>query len=250
MVTLFKNQEECDKYGVTGAIIGSVMSVANQNKALAAQSRANAQTARSYIHSMNYNLQGLEQQRRDAFEATIQDLEKTKLQGNRQEAGVFAAVNEGIAGGGRTARLLVRSAEADTNRAISSIKSNYRKKSNEIDLNREVALLNGRQAVASVPQLEAPSFLSTVLQLGTAYYNTKQVLDSISAIRTQAGVPDNEDDMSSSSTFNPMFTKTTSSSGNYAMTLDWEKMLGSVDKKYTFSYSNPYTQRNQQLSYF
>lgn len=232
--------------GVTGAIIGSVMSVANQNKALAAQSRANAQTARSYIHSMNYNLQGLEQQRRDAFEAAIQDLEKTKLQGNRQEAGVVTAVNEGIAGGGRTARLLVRSAEADTNRAISAIKSNYRKKSNEIDLNREVALLNGRQAVASVPQLEAPSFLSTVLQLGTAYYNTKQVLDSISAIRTQAGVSGG----AASSTFSPMLAPTTSSSGNYAMNLDWEKMFGGVDKKYTFSYSNPYTQGKQQLSYF
>ena len=237
--------------GVTGAIIGSLMSVANQNKALAAQSRANAQTARSYIHSMNYNLQGLEQQRRDAFEAAIQELEKTKLQGNRQEAGVVAAVNEGIAGGGRTARLLVRSAEADTNRAVSAVKSNYRKKSNEIDLNREAALFNGRQAVASVPQIEAPSFLSTVLQLGTAYYNTKQTLDSISAIRTQAGVSGGANGgVSSSSTFSPMFTPTTSSSGNYAMNLDWEKMFGSVDKKYTFSYSNPYTQGKQQLSYF
>lgn len=234
--------------GVTGAIIGSLMSVANQNKALAAQSRANAQTARSYIHSMNYNLQGLEQQRRDAFEAAIQELEKTKLQGNRQEAGVVAAVNEGIAGGGRTARLLVRSAEADTNRAVSSIKSNYRKKSNEIDLNREAALFNGKQAVASVPQIEAPSFLSTMLQLGTAYYNTKQTLDSISAIRTQAGVSGGAGaagGVSSSS-----FTPTTSSSGNYAMNLDWEKMFGSVDKKFTFSYSNPYTQGKQQLSYF
>lgn len=239
--------------GVTGAIIGSLMSVANQNKALAAQSRANAQTARSYIHSMNYNLQGLEQQRRDAFEAAIQELEKTKLQGNRQEAGVVAAVNEGIAGGGRTARLLVRSAEVDTNRAVSSVKSNYRKKSNEIDLNREAALFNGKQAVASVPQIEAPSFLSTVLQLGTAYYNTKQTLDSISAIRTQAGVSGGAGaagGVSSSSTFSSMFTPTTSSSGNYAMNLDWEKMFGSVDKKFTFSYSNPYTQGKQQLSYF
>jgi len=239
--------------GVTGAIIGSLMSVANQNKALAAQSRANAQTARNYIHSMNYNLQGLEQQRRDAFEAAIQELEKTKLQGNRQEAGVVAAVNEGIAGGGRTARLLVRSAEADTNRAVSSIKSNYRKKSNEIDLNREAALFNGKQAVASVPQIEAPSFLSTVLQLGTAYYNTKQTLDSISAIRTQAGVSGGAGaagGVSSSSTFSSMFTPTTSSSGNYVMNLDWEKMFGSVDKKFTFSYSNPYTQGKQQLSYF
>ena len=233
--------------GVTGSIIGSVMSVANQNNALAAQSKANAQTARSYIHSMNYNLQNLEQHRRDAFEASIQELEKTKLQGNRQEAGVVAAINEGIAGGGRTASLLARSAEADTNRAVSSVKSNYRKKSNEIDLNKEAALFNGRQAVASVPQLEAPSFLSIMLQLGTAYYNTKQTLDSISAIRTQAGVSGGA---SPSSTSSPILAPTTSSSGNYAMNLDWEKMFGGVDKKYTFSYSNPYTQGKQQLNYF
>lgn len=232
--------------GVTGAIIGSLMSVANQNKALAAQSRANAQTARSYIHSMNYNLQGLEQQRRDAFEAAIQDLEKTKLQGNRQEAGVVAAVNEGIAGGGRTARLLVRSAEADTNRAVSSVKSNYRKKSNEIDLNREAALFNGKQAVASVPQIEAPSFLSTVLQLGTAYYNTKQTLDSISAIRTQAGVSGG----AKVPPINPVFAATTNSSGNYSMQFDWQRMFGDVNKQYSFNYVNPYTQTRQQVNYF
>lgn len=237
--------------GVTGAIIGTVMSVANQNRALSAQSRANAQTARNYITSMNYNLQNLEQQRRDAFEATIQELEKTRLQGNRQEAGVVAAVNEGLAGGGRTANLLIRSAQADTNRAVTSTKSNYRKKSNEIDLNREATLFNGRQAVASVPQLEKPSLLSTALQLGTAYYNTKQTLDSISAIRTQAGVSGGASGgVSSTSAFSPMFSPTTSSSGNYAMNLDWEKMFGGVDKKYTFNYSKPYTQGKQQLSYF
>lgn len=158
------------------------------NKALQAQGAANRQTARNYITSMNYSLQNLEQTRRDAFEATIDDLEQNKLQGSRQEAMVNASVNEGLQGGGRTANLLKRSAQADTNRAISSIKENYKKKSNEIDLNKEATVLNARNSISSIKDVKKPSLLSTLVSLGTAYMGARTTWESINGMRHQAGV--------------------------------------------------------------
>jgi len=74
--------------GTTIAIASSIFGVYAQNKALEAQGRANLQTARNMITSMNYSLQNLEQERRDVFEATVQELEKTQLQGRRLTASV------------------------------------------------------------------------------------------------------------------------------------------------------------------
>ena len=118
--------------GVAFTLGSSLLGVYSQNKALEAQGRANRETARSMVQSMNYNLQNLEQERRDIFEATVQELERTQMQGRRLSSSVNAAVNEGLSGGGRTASLLMRSCEADTNRAAQSVKDNYQKRSNEI----------------------------------------------------------------------------------------------------------------------
>ena len=211
------------------AAISSLMSIQGRNNALIAQSEANARTATSYITSMNYNLQNLEMSRRDAFESAIQDMEKTRLQGTRQESSVNAAVNEGLMAGGRTADLLKRSAQADTNRAITSIKSNYQKKSNEIDLNKEAALLQGKQAVASVPQVELPSAWSDFLQVGTAVLNAQQAQESINAIQKQAGLSN------ASNNHMTAFRATQRSNGYYGAELDWEKMFGDVKVNYTFS---------------
>lgn len=182
--------------GTTFAIIAAGSQVYSQNKALQAQGKANRQTARNYIQSMNYSLQNLEQQRRDAFEATIDDLENTTMQGNRQEGIVNASVNEGFMGGGRTAKLIKRSAQADTNRALNSIKANYAKKSNEIDLNREATVMNTRRAISSIQEVTKPSIFSTLMSLGTAYLGAKSTAESISGMRHQAGVEGHTKDTS------------------------------------------------------
>lgn len=174
--------------GTTMAIVAAGSQVYAQNKALQAQGQANRQTAKNYITSMNFSLQRLEQQRRDAFEATIDDLEQNKLQGHRQEAMVNASVNEGLQGGGRTANLLKRSAQADTNRAVTSIKENYKNKSNEIDLNKEATLLNTKSAISSIQDVKKPSLLSTLVSLGTAYIGARTTWESINGMRHQAGV--------------------------------------------------------------
>ena len=159
-----------------------------QNSALIAQGEANKRTARNYITSMNYTLQNLEQERRDAFEATIDELEKTKLQGNRLIGGVVAAVNEGLMGGGRTANALKRSVKADLNRTLTQTKSNYQKKSNEIDLNKEATLLNTHKQIGSIQEVEKPSLFATLMNIGTAYLGMKSTIESLDGIRQGAGI--------------------------------------------------------------
>lgn len=170
------------------AMASTAMTIYGENKALEAQGRANAQTARNYITSMNFSFQNLEQERADAFDATVADLQKIRLQGNRQVKSVEAAVNEGLAGGGRTADMLKRSARADVNRAVWSSKDNYARKSNEIDLNKESALRGAKMQISSIQQVEKPSIWNTLLRFGISYVGASQTQDAINAIRGQAGV--------------------------------------------------------------
>lgn len=174
--------------GVAMAVGSAALGLYGQNKALEAQGAANAQTAKNMITSMNFNLQNLEQERADAFDATIEELEKIKIQGSRLTSQVNAAVNEGLAGGGRTADLIKRASQADVDRATANAKDNYRRKSNEIDLNKESALVNTKAQIGSIRQPEAPSLLSSLATLGAAYYTGLQTEESLKAIRSKAGV--------------------------------------------------------------
>lgn len=191
-----------------GAVAMKTLEIMSNNNALEKQAQANNKTIQSMIQSMNYSFQNFEQNRRDAFEDTISQLEKVKLQGNRQVGSVLSAVNEGIVGGGRTANLIVRSAQADVNRTTNSIKENYAKKMNEIDLNKETTLLNMKAQINAIPKVEAPSFLDTLLQLGTAYVAGKQVEDAVDLMRIKAEVDDtkgflNDEQLRNLMHFNP-----------------------------------------------
>lgn len=160
-----------------------------QNRALEAQARANVQTARNMIQSMNYNLQNREMERKDLFEATVQELEKIEFQGRRLSSSVEAAVNEGLGGGGRTATMISRAAEADTERNKIALKSNYKKKSNEIDLGKEAAVLNARQQIGGIQDIKKPSLLNLAATIGTAYYQGLQQQDALRKIRISGNVP-------------------------------------------------------------
>lgn len=211
--------------GVALSITSFLTSTYANNQALIAQGRANQQTARNYLKTMNYSFQNLEQERLDTFESTVSDLEKTKLQGNRMEGMVNAAVNESLEGGGRTADLLKRGASADTARATGSIKDNYRKKMNEIDLNKEASLLNAVSGIKSIQDVQKPSLLGTLVGLAGAYYQGKTTDDSIRAIRNKAGVG------SAYSTVQPY----------KVHTIDWNAMFGKPDTmQFDFTYKNPF----------
>ena len=155
---------------------------------LQAQIDANNQTARGLLQSMNYTFQNYETQRRAAFAAQIDAMTKDRMNAHRQEASVKAAVNEEMAGGGRTANLINRSVRADESRVASQAQANYQTKMNEIDLNKEAALISTRNAINSIPSVETPSYFTQAMEMFSDYLNTYNALQGISSMRKKAGV--------------------------------------------------------------
>ena len=147
-------------------------------KAMAAQAQAqmNAQSTAA-ITQMNYALQDYEMERTDAFDAAVAELDKVSLNAMQVNSGVEAAVNETMSG--RTARLLIKDAEADTARTKASIRDNYDRKANEVDLNKERTLLSTKDYInnlnASAPKMPSrfSNFLSTAGVALDAYTQTQ-----------------------------------------------------------------------------
>lgn len=162
--------------GVAAFVGTQLIGMYNSRRALEEQAKANVEQARNIILAMNYEFQTKEQERYDAFESTLAELEKIAHQGQRLESMVKSSVLENLAGGGRTAQLLMRSVEADTNRAISSTKYNYKKRSNEIDLNKEMTYLNAKTQISGIKQVKKPNFLETALELYNIYQGATDMM--------------------------------------------------------------------------
>lgn len=124
--------------------------------AKAAQAQMDAQ-AKAAITEMNYAFQNYEQERTDAFDSAVAEITKARMNALQLNSGVRAAVNENLQG--RTARLLVRATEGDTARAVASVKDNYARKSNEIDLNKESTYLSTKNYINNL-NLSAPKMPS------------------------------------------------------------------------------------------
>lgn len=156
--------------------------------AKAAQATMNAQ-AKAAITEMNWNIMDLEQQRTDAFDEAVAEISNTRLNSMQLNSGVKAAVNETMSG--RTANLIVRSAEGDTARAVSSIQDNYQRKSNEVDLNRERQVNNTHQYLenlnASAPKMPSrfTNFLSSAATGLGNYTQAKNLSNQQKIIRGQ-----------------------------------------------------------------
>lgn len=107
------------------------------------------------VRNMNYMFQNFEQERQDAFDATVAKLTELQISGLELNSKVEAATNEQMSG--RTANLINRSVKGDMNRTATSLKDNYARKSNEIDLNKETALLQTKDYIsglnASAPKM-------------------------------------------------------------------------------------------------
>ena len=170
------------------AALSAISKQKARKKELQAQIDANKQTARGLLQSMNYTFQNYETQRRAAFAAQIDAMTKDRMNAHRQEASVKAAVNEEMAGGGRTANLINRSVRADESRVASQAQANYQTKMNEIDLNKEAALISTRNAINSIPSVETPSYFTQAMEMFSDYLNTYNALQGIGSMRKKAGV--------------------------------------------------------------
>lgn len=143
------------------------------------QAQLDAQ-AKAAITQMNYAYQNYEQERVDAFDSAVAEITKTRQNAQQLNSSVKAAVNENASG--RTANLLVRNVEGDTARAVSSVKDNYARKSNEIDLNEDATFKSTANYIdnlnASAPKMPSrfANFMSsavTALNYTTAALNQK-----------------------------------------------------------------------------
>ena len=112
-----------------------------------AQAQIDAQ-AKAAITQMNYAFQNYEQERTDAFDGAVSEIMQTRANAQQLNSAVKAAVAENASG--RTAGLLLRTTEGDTARAISSIKDNYARKSNEVDLNKEATYKSTRDYISNL----------------------------------------------------------------------------------------------------
>lgn len=112
-----------------------------------AQAQIDAQ-AKAAITQMNYAFQNYEQERTDAFDSAVSEIMETRTNAQQLNSGVKAAIAENATG--RTAGLLMRTTEGDTARTISSIKDNYDRKSNEVDLNKENVYKSTRDYISNL----------------------------------------------------------------------------------------------------
>ena len=173
-------------YGISA--LSSLSKQKAQRAEIQNQIDANNQTARGLLQSMNYTFQNYETQRRAAFAAQIDAMTKDRMNAHRQEASVKAAVNEELAGGGRTANLINRNARADESRVASQSQANYQNKMNEIDLNKEATLISTRNAINSIPSVETPSYLTQGMEMFSDFMQTYNTLQGIKSMRKKAGV--------------------------------------------------------------
>ena len=141
-------------------IAGNYMGQKATAKAAAQTMEARKQAA---VRNMNYMFQNFDRERQDAFDATLMKLDELHRSGLELNSKVEAATNEQMQG--RTAGLINRNMKGDMNRTATSLKDNYARKSNEIDLNKEAALLQTKDTIAgintSAPQM--PSAFSNFL---------------------------------------------------------------------------------------
>ena len=136
--------------------------------------------AKAAITQMNYAYQNYEQERTDAFDAAVSEITKTRHNALQLNSAVKAAINENASG--RTANMLVRSVEGDTARAVDSVKGNYARQSNEIDLNEDSTFKSTSSYIdnlnATAPKMPGrfANFMSSannILQNTTATLNQK-----------------------------------------------------------------------------
>lgn len=140
------------------SIYSNYMSQRRQAEAQADQIITQAKQA---IKTMNYSLGNFENERRNAFEASVNQLTAIRLQARGLEASVENTTGEYQ--NGKTAKLLVRSVKADGLRTSSQVKDNFIRKSDEIDQNKERVSLSTMEYLSKLETPRIPTLLGGIL---------------------------------------------------------------------------------------
>lgn len=172
-----------------------LLSAYNNYRAQRRQAEAQADQiiaqAKGAIKTMNYSLGNFENERRNAFEASVAQLGAIRMQARGLEESVQASTGEYQSG--KTAKLLVRSTKADGLRTTNQVKDNYIRKSDEIDQNKERVFLSTREYLSHLETPRIPTLIGGIIsQAGTllsAYNDYKNMnANRISKIGDGSGV--------------------------------------------------------------
>ena len=172
-----------------------LLSAYNNYRAQRRQAEAQAHQiiaqAKGAIKTMNYSLGNFENERRNAFEASVAQLGAIRMQARGLEESVQASTGEYQSG--KTAKLLVRSTKADGLRTTNQVKDNYIRKSDEIDQNKERVFLSTREYLSHLETPRIPTLIGGIIsQAGTllsAYNDYKNMnANRISKIGDGSGV--------------------------------------------------------------
>ena len=127
---------------------------------------------------MNYSLGNFENERRNAFEASVNQLTAIRLQARGLEASVENTTGEYQ--NGKTAKLLVRSVKADGLRTANQVKDNFIRKSDEIDQNKERVSLSTMEYLSKLETPRIPTLLGGILS------QAGQIMQSYNAYKNMA----------------------------------------------------------------
>nr|DAL43818.1 MAG TPA_asm: putative internal virion protein B [Bacteriophage sp.] len=172
-----------------------LLSAYNNYRAQRRQAEAQADQiiaqAKGAIKTMNYSLGNFENERRNAFEASVAQLGAIRMQARGLEESVQASTGEYQSG--KTAKLLVRSTKADGLRTTNQVKDNYIRKSDEIDQNKERVFLSTREYLSHLETPRIPTLIGGILSqagaLMSAYNDYKNMnANRISKIGDGSGV--------------------------------------------------------------
>lgn len=145
-----------------------MLSIGSRRDEQKARRKAQERKRKNALITMNYAFQNLESSRQDAFDGAVSDLEKIRMNTRGLQKGVEASVAQDI-GEGRTARAINRATRAEALRAEGSVKDNYERQSNEVDLNKEQQYLNTKTYIESLVMPSLPSFTDVATDLAQGY---------------------------------------------------------------------------------
>lgn len=172
----------------TTMLVGQValkgMQIYQRNKAMAQQAQSQAT---DNIFEMNNSLMNYEQERQDAYDEAVNSIMKTQQNALQLNSQVEAAVAEDFVGGGRTADQITRSSYADTARNIASIQDNYKRKSNEIDLNKYAVTKSTARTNSALAKSAKPNRWADILELGSTAFSAYQTAQDIKLKRDTGG---------------------------------------------------------------
>jgi len=143
------------------------------------------------ITQMNFTFSNYEAERQDAFDQAVEEIASARQKANNTQATLKTALGEQLGSSSHTAKALERVAEGKEGQVVSQLQDNYQRKSNEIDLNKESALISTRSYLSKIKN---PSMLGLVMNVGSQVVATTTEGNKEAAQAAKDGVDFNWED--------------------------------------------------------